>query len=79
MIPGMTTIERAFQLAASGSVDSISALKKKLNSEGFTADQIMGRELSRQLTRIIVDHKPKPSEEECADSNANEPSDLPQT
>jgi hypothetical protein len=59
MIPGMTTIERAFQLAASGSVDSISALKKKLNSEGFTADQIMGRELSRQLTKIILANKPK--------------------
>ena len=59
MIPGLTSIERAFQLAASGSVDSVSALKKKLNAEGFTADQVMGRELSRQLTKLIVDNKGK--------------------
>ena len=72
MSPGMTTIERAFELAASGSIDSISALKKKLNAEGFTADQIMGRELSRQLTKIILAHKPKSMEPE-----GDEPEDSP--
>ena len=70
MIQGITTIERAFQLAASGSVDSISALKKKLNAEGFTADQIMGRELSRQLSKLIVENKPKLPENDVVGSDA---------
>ncbi len=69
MIPGVTTIERAFQLAASGSVDSISALKKKLNSEGFTADQIMGRELSRQLSKLILESRQKMAASETINSD----------
>jgi len=49
----VTAIERAFELAKSGSYASVTAIKKQLKAEGHSLDQIIGRVLSRQLDALI--------------------------
>jgi hypothetical protein len=49
----ITTIERAFQLAKSGSCVSITDIKKRLLVEGFSVAQITGRELSKHLNALL--------------------------
>ncbi len=51
----MTALERAFELANSGSCESVADIKKVLKSEGYALQQIVGRTLSRQLTELIRD------------------------
>ena len=53
MDPRLTSLERAFILAGSGKYGSISELKKRLNAEGYSGDQIMGTQLSRQLEALM--------------------------
>ena len=53
MKPGVTAIERAFQLARSGSVRNIRDIKKALKREGYSLEPIEGRTLNRQLNKII--------------------------
>jgi hypothetical protein len=50
---GITTIERAFQLARSGSCVSVADIKKRLKAEGFSIAQITGGVLSGQLRALI--------------------------
>jgi hypothetical protein len=54
MSQNITALERAFQLAESGECDSVPALKKRLQAEGYSTSQIVGRELSRQLRGLIT-------------------------
>ena len=49
----ITTIARAFQLAKSGDVASVSDIKKQLKAEGYRIDQIEGPTLSKQLRLLI--------------------------
>ncbi len=49
----MTALERAFQMARSGEYASIAEIKKQLQAEGFSAAQVTGRVLSRQLRELI--------------------------
>jgi hypothetical protein len=49
----ITTLERAFQLARSGSCHSVVDIKKALKSEGYATDQITGLTLARQLKALI--------------------------
>ena len=48
-----TALERAFELAKSGDYETVSDIRKKLNSEGYSADQVSGRTLQRQLRELI--------------------------
>jgi hypothetical protein len=50
----ITSLERAFQLAESGECDSVPDLKKRLQAEGYSTSQIVGRELFRQLRGLIT-------------------------
>ena len=52
-----SVIERAFQIAKSGTVASVADLIAKLTAEGYdNAGQILGgRSLSLQVTRMIVE------------------------
>jgi hypothetical protein len=63
-----TKLERAFQLARSGKVRSISEIQLALKREGFGALDGAGPSLSRQLRKILssVDQE-KPPEEVAAD------------
>jgi hypothetical protein len=49
----MTAVERAFQLAKSGSVAGLAEIVTSLNREGYYANQIEGPVLKRQLTDLI--------------------------
>ena len=50
---GITAMERAFQLAKSGSCASVTIIKMRLKAEGYSVAQITGRALSRQLEALI--------------------------
>jgi hypothetical protein len=46
-------LERAFQLARSGSVAGLTEIISSLNREGYSSNQIEGRLLKRQLADLI--------------------------
>ena len=48
-----TCMERAFDLAGSGTFRDVVELKRKLNAEGYEGNQIYGRGLSVQLRTIM--------------------------
>ena len=49
----MSALERAFQLAKSGEVAGITEIATSLNREGYSASQIEGPVLKRQLANLI--------------------------
>jgi hypothetical protein len=51
--PELTTMERAFQLAGARTCTTISDIKNRLRAEGYSADQIEGRTLKRQLSALM--------------------------
>lgn len=53
MTNGRTALERAFELAESGSCDSVDDIRKRLKSEGFSLTQVTGGSLMKQLRELI--------------------------
>ena len=53
MDQGMTDLERAFQLARSGRVAELTDIITSLKRDGYSASQIEGPLLKRQLTDLI--------------------------
>ena len=49
----ITAVERAFQLARSGSVAGLAEITTSLNREGYYTNQIEGPVLKRQLADLI--------------------------
>jgi hypothetical protein len=49
-----TPLERAFELAKSGQCATVDEIKKKLKTEGISADQLIGNTLTKQLRELIV-------------------------
>jgi len=49
----MSALERAFQLAKSGEVAGLTEIVTSLNREGYSASQIEGPLLKRQLANLI--------------------------
>jgi hypothetical protein len=49
----MSTLERAFQLAKSGSASNIRAIRSMLRKEGYECRQIEGGSLLKQLRAMI--------------------------
>jgi hypothetical protein len=56
----MTTMERAFHLARSGRFTTIAEVLTALDREGYSASQIQGPLLRRQLTDLIKAARPEP-------------------
>lgn len=52
-VDAVTALERAFQLARSGQVSGLSDIRKVLNREGYSENQIEGPTLKRQLAGLI--------------------------
>jgi hypothetical protein len=50
---GISSVERAFQLARTGEHDCVRRVKMALRDEGYNAYQVQGPILSGQLTKII--------------------------
>ena len=53
-----TVLERAFALARSGEVQSLSGLRKQLRAEGYPDHHIFGRSLVRQLQALMRPAEP---------------------
>ncbi len=49
----LTALERAFQLARSGGYTSVPDIKKQLSIEGYSAAQVTGGTLTKQLLALI--------------------------
>jgi hypothetical protein len=48
-----TTLERAFELARSGKYLTIRELIHELSSEGYSAEQVEGKQVRTQLLRLV--------------------------
>lgn len=48
-----TTLERAFELARTGKLRTVTEIRLKLRSEGFDVDQITGPRLLKQLNALL--------------------------
>ena len=57
----VTALERAFELAASGRYDSVSAVRQRLLKEGYAVEQLTGRNLLSQLNTLIRERIAAPS------------------
>ena len=57
----LTALERAFQLAESGRVASVTEIVSALKHEGYGTDQVQGRQLLAQLRKLIgASRAPRP-------------------
>lgn len=54
MKPGIRALERAFQLARSGSVKDIWGIKVALRREGYFTEEIEGPKIRKQLRDLIA-------------------------
>jgi hypothetical protein len=59
----VSALERAFQLAKSGNVATVEALKRQLKTEGYSVATVTGNVLSRQLRALI--HAAQKPEQAC--------------
>jgi hypothetical protein len=50
----VTALERAFELAKSGSCETVADIRKRLLAERYSVDQITGRMLGKQLRALIA-------------------------
>ena len=57
----VTALERAFELAASGRYDSVSAVRQRLLKEVYAVEQLTGRNLLSQLNTLIRERTAAPS------------------
>lgn len=48
-----TTLERAFELASSGSYTQLEDIRRQLKLEGYSEEQLYGGTLNKQLRSII--------------------------
>jgi len=53
-----TELERAFQLAKSGSCGSMRDIRNQLRSEDYSIAQITGRSLAKQLQALMAEVRP---------------------
>jgi phosphohistidine phosphatase SixA len=53
MDSSITALERAFELAKSGSCASVADIKRRLHEEGYSVAQVTGRALAKQLVALI--------------------------
>jgi hypothetical protein len=53
MKPGVRPLERAFQLARSGSVQNVSEIRRAMEREGYASREIEGEQLRTQLRALI--------------------------
>jgi hypothetical protein len=53
MNPNVSALERAFQMASSGQYATVAEIRMALTKEGYSASQLEGPELTKQLQSII--------------------------
>jgi hypothetical protein len=70
MLPHVSVLERAFQLARSGRYGCISEIKKRLTEEGYTTDQVTGPILRQQLSNMMQIARSDPAPAPAAGSRS---------
>jgi hypothetical protein len=50
---GVTSLERAFELARSGSVSTVEEIRFALKHEGYSVSEIRGPSLQKQLSALV--------------------------
>jgi hypothetical protein len=50
-----TVLERAFDLARSGKFAKLSDIARQLGAEGYSIDQLEGRQLRKQILALIAE------------------------
>jgi hypothetical protein len=60
MVPNVSALERAFELAATGHFSTVSEIKLKLLREGYQYEQVEGPLLSKQLVAAIAKARNSP-------------------
>ena len=59
MKPNVSTLERAFELAATGLFSTVTKIRLRLAREGYQHEQIEGPELAKQLVAMTkASHRP---------------------
>ena len=58
---GVSPLERAFQLAGSGTITNLSDIRKALKSEGYHDDELQGNVLLKQLREAVKAAREKAS------------------
>ena len=60
MKPNVSTLERAFELAATGLFSTVTEIRLRLAREGYQQEQIEGPELAKQLVAAMTkaSHRP---------------------
>ena len=54
MKPNISTLERAFELAATGLFSTVTEIKLRLAREGYQFEQVEGPELAKQLVAAMT-------------------------
>ena len=70
MKPGVSVLERAFELAKTGRFNSVSELQTALSAEGYVSSSVIGPALRRQLLTLIREAnggKPRPRKSKRTD------------
>ena len=67
METGISVLERAFQLAATGRYDTVTHIKRRLDSEGYATLQVSGPTLFKQLMTEIVYARRSPARRTAAE------------
>ncbi len=68
MDPNISALERAFSLAKSGKFDTVVGIKRQLQAEGYSANQISGPSLLKQLRGLIEAAKSPPADRSQPDA-----------
>jgi hypothetical protein len=53
MNPHVNSLERAFELARTGSFNTIREIQDQLHQEGYSSKMVVGKQLSTQLRDLI--------------------------
>jgi hypothetical protein len=59
MVPNLTAVERAFQLARSGKARDTNEIRRVLKAEGYSDQAMVGSSILRQLRDLIERAKAK--------------------
>ena len=60
MKPNVSTLERAFELAATG-LSAVTEIRLQLAREGYQYEQVQGAELAKQLVAAMTKASPRPA------------------
>ena len=61
MKPNVSTLERAFELAATGLFSTVTEIRLQLAREGYQYEQVQGPELAKQLVAAMTKASQRPA------------------